>query len=71
MRLLIWMIVCLITSTGFARADTSCSDNTPSCNACSISCPTGQAAVCSPGRAIWNGSAFVCQAQPRCSCQRQ
>ena len=72
MRIFLILTVLLVSFTGSEslRADSSCSGSTLGCNSCSISCPTGQAAVCSNGQAVFNGSLFVCQQQPHCICQR-
>ena len=47
----------------------SCSIRGEYCNSCSISCDTGEEAVCSPGRIRCQLDRCWCQTQPRCRCR--
>jgi hypothetical protein len=40
------------------------------CGSCSISCPTGQAAMCKPGLAVNAQPGASCVTAPECRCQQ-
>jgi hypothetical protein len=39
------------------------------CGSCSITCPTGQAAMCKPGLAVNHQPGASCVTPPECKCQ--
>ncbi|MDB5987202.1 MAG: hypothetical protein JWR16_2255 [Nevskia sp.] len=39
------------------------------CGACSVACPTGQAAMCKPGLAVNQVPGASCVTPPECKCQ--
>ncbi len=39
------------------------------CGTCSVTCPTGQAAMCKPGLAVNNQAGASCVTPPECKCQ--
>jgi hypothetical protein len=43
--------------------------NVGNCGSCSISCPTGKAAMCKAGMAVGGGSEASCLNPPECKCQ--
>jgi len=51
------------------KGEGSCTAGSPqdSCGTCSISCPTGQSAVCMPGQ--WNYQTNQCDSRARCECR--
>ncbi|EGR0905784.1 TPA: hypothetical protein ACN33Q_004776 [Vibrio parahaemolyticus] len=47
----------------------SCKTNSYVCNSCSIVCPVGKAAICTPGKAYNSSvSGLKCTEQPKCYC---
>lgn len=55
----------LQTSTGSSCAASPVGN----CGSCTISCPTGHAAMCRPGLAVNNQSGASCLNPPECKCQ--
>jgi hypothetical protein len=76
--LTVLLAVCLAASPALAlekkkpkqkKPETGASCKAPAvarCAACSITCPPGETATCSPGVMVSN----VCHAQPSCKCGR-
>ena len=59
----------LETSPEQANCGSSCSIPAQYCSGCSISCPVGKAAVCTPGKVWCPSTGCQCQQQPTCLCQ--
>ena len=55
----------LQTNTGSACA----AQPTGNCGSCSVTCPTGQAAMCKPGLAVNNQAGASCLTAPECKCK--
>jgi hypothetical protein len=55
----------LQTNTGSACSSPSVGN----CGSCSITCPTGHAAMCKPGLAVNGQPAASCLTAPECKCQ--
>lgn len=55
----------LQTNSGSACAAPSVGN----CGTCSVSCPTGQAAMCKPGLAVNSQAGASCVTPPECKCQ--
>jgi len=54
----------LQTNTGSACA----AQPVGNCGSCSVTCPTGQAAMCKPGLAVNNQAGASCLTAPECKC---